>query len=609
MVGKAKPDEPKKKRKYKQRAKLPEKALALRGSWLVKSRKKAEQAKQSEPRLPRSPSQAKLPETLAEWADLLRALPGYDPFRDQGKCKFDPDAALDIINFFEKRLRHAKGPKARQLFRLERWQRSLLANLFGWKRPDTRRRYEETLLFIPRKNGKTVLAAGLILYMLTEDGEQGAEIYGAASKYEQAGYVWEHAAAMVLKDAKLTELCKINRGQQKSIHIKPGFWAEHGLSTYRVICSKEEGFSGANTSFGVIDELHRMLDGDLVDEFRTSLGARRQPILFYLTTSDYEREGSVCNAIHDYACKVRDGKIHNPYFLPCIYEAGKDDDWTDELVWERANPNMDVSVDRDKMRKACQLAQESPAFQNKFKRDHLNIRTAQDVRWIDPDKWAGCAGEPATLEDYIGWDCWAGLDLSTTRDMTPLVLAFREEDGISILPIFWMPRGTAEERSRKDRIPYNDWIKQGLIRVTEGDAMDYAFIRRDINALVSDYKLNIQEIAVDRLFQGAQLCMELEQDGFTAFAHGQGFLSMAAPTKAFEDVILDGTLMHGGNPVLDWHASNVSVELDAAGNMKPSRKKSTEKIDGIVAAIMAVGRCLANVGESLGEPMVEAIDF
>ncbi len=223
----------------------------------------------------------------------------------------------------------------------------------------------------------------------------------------------------------------------------------------------------------------------------------------------------------------------------------------------------------------------------------MNQWAEQDVRWIKMAKWDACAGDPVRMEDFRGQECWAGLDLATTRDLTALVLMFPSDDEpLTVFPIFWIPEETARERERKDHVPYAQWIRDGLIRVTRGNETDYETVRRDINEL-ADQGFNIAEIAVDRLFQGVQLCHGLQDDGFEVLAFGQGFMSMAAPTKGLEEIVNGGKLRQGGNPVLRWHASNVSVEIDAAGNMKPSRKKSTEKIDGIVALIMALARVMA----------------
>jgi phage terminase large subunit-like protein len=223
---------------------------------------------------------------------------------------------------------------------------------------------------------------------------------------------------------------------------------------------------------------------------------------------------------------------------------------------------------------------------------HLNIRTEQAMRWLQMEQWDACAGDPVDLEDYRERACWAGLDLGATRDLTAFVMCFAEPDGtLTLVPVFWIPRGTAITREKRDRVPYLTWINQGWIRGTDGDTMDQAVVRRDINLLHEDYGIEFNVIAVDRLFQGDQLAQELkEKDGFEVQAHGQGFLSMAAPTLRFGECVKSKRLHHGGNPVLRWHASNAAVKPDEAGNIKPDRKRSTEKIDGIVAAIMAVGQ-------------------
>jgi len=583
----------------KGRPKTNPEALRLRGSWLYTQRKAAEIKRQAgKPVRKRSARQAKLPETPAEWERLLTLLPGYDPFEGIGrKYHFDPHVALQAINFIERRLRHVKGPKVRTLFRLEAWQRSFIANLFGWVDSNDLRRYREAILFVPRKNGKTPLAAAITLYMLTEDQEESAEIYGAASTHKQASLVWQHARGMVSADEKLNAICQIFRGTDKSIQIKPDYWPSYGLSTYLVVSSESYAAHGWNMHFGYVDELHAQPDRDLVDAMITATAARAQPLVLHLTTSDYERPGSICNEKVDYAKGICDGTIPDAQFLPCLFGASTDDDWKSPAVWERANPNLDVSVSREFLERECARAQQTPAYENTFKRLHLNIRTAQNVRWIPLDRWDFCAGPELKLDDFRGRPCWGGLDLATSRDLTALVLCFRDEElGVyHLIPIFWIPRGTLEERSRRDRIPYDVWAGAGLIRVTEGDMTDYAKVRADINAIIDEYQLELRELGVDRMFQGAQLCQELsEQDGINAFAFGQGFLNMAEPTKAFEEAVVNKTVRHGGNPVLRWHASNVSVKFDAAGNMRPDRDSSAEKIDGIVAAIMALSRAMSD---------------
>lgn len=518
---------------------------------------------------------------------VITLIPGYDPHAEAGDCTFDYDAAQKAIDFFmhpeDGCLRHVEGEKAGELFILELWQQAIIANLFGWKRPDGTRRYREAFIFVPRKNGKTPMAAAIIAFMLFCDGESGAQIYGAASKYEQATLVFRHVRGMVLQEPWMKDQCQIFNGQSKAITT------EDGLSAYRVICAKPEGAHGHNTSCAVVDELHTLPNRDLVDAMETSTANRMQPLLIEITTSDFDRPDSICNEKHDYASKVRDGAVSDPEFLPVIYEASRDDDWTKRETWRKANPNAGVSVSWDYLERACKKARENAAFENTFKRLHLNIRTEQDVRWIQLEDWDKCAGA-VNADDLAGQTCCAGLDLASTSDITALVLAFPVEDHVKLLPYFWIPK-EARKRDHNIRQLYDQWVKSGHMRETPGNMTDYARVRRDINEIGQTF--GIPEIAVDRLFQGAQLAMELGEDGFEVIAHGQGFMSMAAPTLEFETLIKSVRLEHGANPVLRWMAQNVSVELDAAGNMKPSKKASTEKIDGIVAAIMALARLAA----------------
>lgn len=321
----------------------------------------------------------------------------------------------------------------------------------------------------------------------------------------------------------------------------------------------------------------------------TSTGARRQPLIIHITTADFDRE-SICNEKYDYACKVRDGVVDDPAFLPVIYEAGLDEDWTSPKVWKRVNPNLGVSLSVDYLQRECRKAQDTPSYENTFKRLHLNIRTQQDVRWLTLEAWDACDGSPIDESALARRQCWAGLDLSTTTDISALVLVFLEDDGTVILvPKFWIPAEGAEKRERRDRVPYVTWARQGLVEMTPGNVIDYDRIKAYIDSLHETY--DVHEIAIDR-WNATQITTQLQCEGHEVIAFGQGYRDMSAPTKEFEKLVISGKLRHGGNPVLRWMVSHVSVETDAARNLKPSKKKSTERIDGIVAAIMALGRAL-----------------
>lgn len=328
---------------------------------------------------------------------------------------------------------------------------------------------------------------------------------------------------------------------------------------------------------------------ELIDTLTTGFASanRLQPLMIYITTADYMGE-SICNEKYEYACRVRDGATDDPQFLPVIYEAGPDDDWKDPKVWAKANPNLGVSVSREYLERECKKAQEIPALENSFRRLHLNQRTEQDVRWISLDTWDRCNGALGSLD---GRPCFAGLDLSSTSDLIALVLLFRHEsEPWDVLPFFWCTQAMAEQRERKAATPYLRWAHRNLIEITEGNATDYGLIRRRVNEVAAQYR--ITELAIDRLFQGHQLAQELGQDGLPVIDFGQGFMSMAAPCKQLTEMILNGRIRHAGHEVLRWNASNVGTETDSAGNIKFSKKKSGDKIDGIVALSMALGRAM-----------------
>jgi phage terminase large subunit-like protein len=530
----------------------------------------------------------------SEWEKLLCELPGYDPYRGAAAFRFDAECAQRWIDFFQHPkdgcLRHIEGAVAGERFTLERWQQAFIANLFGWKRSDGTRRYREAFLFVPRKNGKTPMAAGICIGVLAMDDEPGAQVYSAAAETEQAALLYRHAKGMVEQEPALIGRMRPYGGiAQRSIVLR-----SDPASVYRVLNSEAGSKHGYNSHLVIVDELHAHPDRELVDVLQTSLASknRRQPLMIYITTSDYEREDSICNEKHEYACGVRDGTIDDPGFLPAIWEASRTDDWTSPKVWARVNPNLGVSVDEDYLSRECKKAKASPAYENTFKRLHLNIRTEQAERFFGIDVWDACNKGSIHDADLIGRPCYAGLDLGATSDVTAMVLLFPNDDGsYVVVPRFWMPDAARLKDKNKNYRLWSEWHDAGLVTLTEGNVTDYNVVRRDVNAL-ADRGFAIEEMAVDRLFQGAQLCTDLGGDGFTVISFGQGFLSMAAPTKEFLELLLDGKLIHDGNPIMRWMASNVMVETDAAGNWKPSKKKSKQKIDGIVALIMALGRAM-----------------
>lgn len=534
------------------------------------------------------PEQAVAP----EWRELLLSLPGYDPFANAGDCWFDQAAAERALWFVEHCIVYTEGRDAGKPFAPSRFQRAIIALLFGFKCRDDNgqavRRYREVLLYIPRGNGKTVFAAVLCLLILFCDDERGMQIYSAAASRDQAALLYRHAKGMIGQVQALAKRVRIFDAT-KSIVLE-----RDPLSFYRPIAAEAGTSHGFKAHAAIIDEVHALPNRDLVDVLKTSMGTRTQPITIFITTADWLRE-SICNEVYDYAVRVRDGLVADRRFLPVIYEAAAEDDWRAEATWRKANPNLGVSVKLDFLREECQRARDVPAYENTFRRLYLNQRTEQDTRAIPMEAWIRCGHGVA---DPIAWrreqiarlkgrPCFAGLDLGSKSDLTALGLLFHLERPMVVLPYFWATRKAIKE-CRKRRVDYDLWERQGFLVATEGDVTDYDVVRRDVGELANTF--SILEIAVDRLFQGVQLCTQLQGDGLTVIAFAQSFMNFAAPTRRLLELIARADIDHGGNPPLQWMAGNAATEEDVNGNLKFSKAKSTEKIDGIVALTMAIAR-------------------
>lgn len=513
------------------------------------------------------------PPARDDWAEWIRT--AADERAVEQGCWFDLAAAERVRAFFRRFLRHSKGQWANQPFELLDWQwRDVVAPLFGWKRKDGTRRYRRGYVEVPKKNGKSTLFAGLSLYLLTCDAEPGAEIYCAAVDRDQASIVYNEAANMVDGSPHLSSRLTVVRSTKRIVdHTSKSF--------YRALSADVPAKEGLNAHGVLIDELHAQKTRELWDTLRYAGASRRQPLHLSITTAGFDRH-SICYEQHDYALKVLDGTVQDAAFFAYIAAAADEDDWTDPEVWRKANPSFGVTIDAEQFAEDCREAQESPAKENSFRRYRLNQWTEQDVRWLSMEKWDACADE---VLDLSGRTCFAGLDLSTTTDVSALVLVFPVDDGYSVLPFFWVPAEGARQRERRDRVPYGDWISSGFMEATPGEVVDYDRIRSRINELGKQY--DITQVAIDR-WNATQLATQLAGDGFEMVAFGQGYASMSAPTKKLEEVVLAKRLRHAGHPVLRWMAGNVSIEQDAADNWKPSKKKSCERIDGIVALIMAL---------------------
>jgi len=515
--------------------------------------------------------------------ELIKILPDYDPYDDCEGYYFDEEKAADAILWIESCCTFTKGKQfAGKPLLLEPWEKAVVANTFGWlDEEDGSRRYREIFIYVPRKNGKTELMAAMNLFVLFTDQEQGAEIYSAASTEDQAKIVWNVSAIMIANNPLLDD---------NSFTFKKSITHDQTNSFYKPVTADPDSKHGFNAHCVTIDELHAC-DEATVDVLETSQGARWQPLFFYTTTADFDRE-SICNKTHDRACKVRDGVISDPAFLPIIYEASIDDDWRSEETWKKANPNYGVSLQikyfKRKFNKACTV----PSFENTFKRLHLNMKTEQSRRWIKLDLWDKC-GKPfdRDIENFRGKRCYAGLDLASTIDTASLVLVF-PDDGFKIIPYFWIPKDTAEDKEKTDKVPYRQWEKDGLIKLTPGNRIDYSFIKKQIIDICK--VVDMVEIGYDQ-WNATQLSIQLtEEHSLPMSSVVQGFRSQSEPCKRIEADMAKMILNHGGNPILRSHASNVSVKEDPAGNIKIDKQKSSEKVDGMAALADAYACWLAN---------------
>lgn len=501
---------------------------------------------------------------------------------------FDERAATVAERFFDRMLCHIEGPLAGQPFVLQPWQRDIVRNLFGWRAPDGSRQYRKLYLEVPRGNGKSTFAAGLALLLLTADGERSAKIYSAAADKEQAAIVFKSAEQMAAASPLLAKRVRTYRNRLMEYPAT--------ASEYKALSADAFTKHGLNPHGVIFDELHAQPNRELYDVLNTAMGKRRQPLFVMITTAGYDRN-SICWEQHEYARAVLNGEITDPTYLARIYAAAPDDDWTEPATWARANPNYGVSVNEEFLRRECHAALASPAYQNTFRRLYLNEWTAQQDRWIDMTAWDACNSE---LPDLSGRTCYAGLDLASTTDIAALVLVFppeRANEPVYVLPWFWVPAESMQERERRDRVPYSTWVRQGLVEATPGNVIDYVYIRQRINELAQTYE--IREVAYDP-WNATQLSQELLGDGLMMVEMRQGFASLSGPSKELLRLVLAGNLVHGGNPVLRWMADGVSARQDAAGNVKPDKAKSSNRIDGIVATVMALGRMVVNAGSEAG---------
>lgn len=501
--------------------------------------------------------------------------------------EFDDAAAARIVRFFETALVHVTGSMGGRPFEPRQWQKErILWPLFGWKRPDGTRLYRQCYVEVPRGNGKSTTAAGIATYMTGFDSEHGAQVYSVANDREQAHYVFDPAKEMIRRNPTLENQFTVYR--TSIAHLPSG-------SRYVSHSSDAGTILGANAHCVIFDEIAEQPNRDMYEALRTSMGKREQPLMLMLTTAGIANRESIGWELADYARKVRDGVIEDDTFLPVIYEAGEEADWTDPEVWKGCNPNYGVSVSPVFLEEECDRAKASPAAQNAFRRFYLNQWVEQTDRFIDMRVWDECEelGE-VEEEALINEPCYVGVDISSTIDLSAAVLVFppeSEDQYWEVVGRCWIPGDNVRKRVDRDRVPYDDWIADEWIKPTPGNVIDQQFIRGELGKMAGKHEF--RQVGIDP-WNSQQLQVELDGDGHNVVQYRQGFVSLNAPTKELLALLMSKQLRVGTNPVLRWNISNLVVQMDAAGNVKPDKGKATERIDMAVALIMGIGLAIAD---------------
>ena len=518
----------------------------------------------------------------------MRKLKKYVPTKFKSKDSIYSKEQADYAVHFIECLCHTKGTWAGKSFELIDWQEQIIRDVFGTLKPNGYRQFNTAYVEIPKKMGKSELAAAVALLLTCGDGEERAEVYGCAADRQQASIVFDVAADMVRMCPALNKRCKILAATKRIIYLPTN-------SFYQVLSAEAYSKHGFNIHGVIFDELHTQPDRKLFDVMTRGSGdARMQPLYFLITTAGTDTK-SICYETHQKAKDILEGRKIDPTFYPVIYGADANDDWTDPEVWKKANPSLGITVGIDKVKAACESAKQNPAEENTFRQLRLNQWVKQAVRWMPMEKWNACKGE-FSQENLEGRVCYGGLDLSSTTDITAFVLVFpptENDENYYILPYFWIPEENIDARVARDHVPYELWNNQGYIETTEGNVIHYGFIEAFIDELGKKY--NIKEIAFDR-WGAVQMTQDLDALGFTVIPFGQGFKDMSPPTKELMNLVLAKQIRHDGNPVLNWMMDNVCVRVDPAGNVKMDKSKSTEKIDGAVATVMALDRAIRNQG-------------
>lgn len=508
----------------------------------------------------------------------------------EGEFWYDEATAEKAVAFFTNHLRLTEGEWAGKPFILEGWQANdIVRPVFGWKRADGTRRFRRCIIWVPRKNGKTELAAGLALLTLLGDAEPGAQVFSIAKDKSQAELVFNKACAMANHSAELTGALQV---------LKTALYCPSINGSFRPLTGSPKGKHGLSMHGMIGDEVHEWPDSDLYTFVHQSSGARRQPLEFLISTAG-QRRGFGWE-LWEHCERVREGGAVDAETHIVTYAADPEDDWTDPAVWAKANPNLGVSLKFKYLESECARAKDNPRLENDFKRYHLNIWTEQATRWIALHKWDECIGDVpwADLPQWLaGKRCFGGVDLSSKIDLAAKVLTFPPQPGLNcwaVVPSFYVPEERIPDRVKTDRVPYDRWERMKALKATGGNVIDYDYIKADI--LRDARAFELISLGFDP-WNALQIMLQMQAEAINAVEVRQGFITLSGPSKELESFVVSQKLQHGGHPILRWCAGNVAADEDAAGNIKPSKAKSTERIDGIAGLVTGLALALSHVEE------------
>lgn len=499
-----------------------------------------------------------------------------------GEFVFDEPRADAAVAWFPKYLRFADGDVARQPFRPQPWQGNIVRSLYGWRRSDGRRRYRSLLIGIPRGNGKTVLGAGFCVKGLVGDNVIAPQVIGAGTDRENASHIYRNVSGMVWQHRALLKRLRPVDSTRRIVRRR-------GDGFYRVISADAQHAHGMHPTELLVDDLQAQESREFIDVLASSQGTVADPLMIQFMTAGFDTN-SVGYERWERGLRVLEQPELDPEMLVYLYYLEPTDDWEDPAMWRKANPNLGVSVQEDFIAAQVRDAREMPAKQNSVLRLHFNIWTQQETRWMDLAKYDASSTVPlGSLGAMKGRRCFVAVDLASNVDVAAVSYLFPPDGRDAVWRHFgryYVPAPTVGERSRRDKVPYDAWVRDGLMVATAGATTDYDVIADEIVANAK--RFDIAEVVFDR-WGSPNFVQKLERASLRVRGFGQGYKEMSPATKAFERLVLRQVFCHGGDRVLRWMVGNIVIEQDAAGNYKPSKARSREKIDGAVTAIMAVG--------------------